>query len=98
MAPLVLPAEFGVGLVCFCTCGSVCAVYPSEQEEQGLRSMIRLSLLWNFLRGAQDLSPSPHQGLQLRVPNAPGTQGRGGRASPPSAEMVETVAKQNTVT
>lgn len=54
--------------------GAVCT--PGQEEHAAVR--IRLSLPWDFLRGAQDLSASPRRGLTVQ--NDPGTQRRAGEA------------------
>lgn len=62
---------------------SVTGLFVPWEQEQGLQSTIRLTLLWYFLQEPQNLHPSPHQGLQLTVQNNPEMWGRAEKAEHP---------------
>lgn len=49
--------------------GSSVMLFVPLEQEQGLQSTVRLTLLCYFLQEPQNLQPSPQQGLQLTVQN-----------------------------
>lgn len=80
--------------------GSGVTLFVPLEQEQGLQSTVRLTLLCYFLQEPQDPYPSPQQGLQLTVQNNPGMWGRAHRAEHHQLvqQWWEAVAKQNSIT
>lgn len=82
-------------------CGSsVTELFVPSEQEQGLQSTVRLTLLWYFLQEPQNLQPSPQQGLQLSGHNNPEIWGRAGKADhhQPEQQWWEAGAKHNRIT